>query len=186
VAEAEAGPEHFLASFCGVFALLLAAAVWSGMAAVFGPWSLAAAPGMGWLIAWACRYGGRRADAFVRATAWLLGLAGTLLALLAFSAFSATQASPDSGFDSRAVALEYLRLFAEPPWFGSAAVLLALAGVRRALREWPAPRTGRRLELAPAAAHGLRASGASPATSAGCPRPGVLRTAAGERGSRAA
>jgi hypothetical protein len=186
VAEDEAGPEHFLASFYGSFALLLAAAVWSAMAAVFGPWSLPAAPGMGWLIAWACRYGGRRADTFVRATAWLMGFAGTLLALLVFSAFSVTQTSPDSGFDSRAVALEYLRLFAEPPWFGSAAVLLALAGVRRALREGPAPRTGRRLELVPAAAPGLPASGAAPANPAGCPRPGVRRVASEERGSRAA
>ena len=139
-AAGEAGPEHFLASFYGIFALLLAASVWSAMAAVFGPWSLPAAPGMGWLIAWACRYGGRCADTFVRAAGWLLALAGTLIALLTFSAFSVTQTSPDSGFESRAVAMEYLRLFVEPPWFGSAAVLLALAGAGRALSGRPALR----------------------------------------------
>jgi hypothetical protein len=186
VAEDEARPEHFLASFYGTFALLLAAAVWSAMAAVFGPWSLAAAPGMGWLIAWSCRYGGRRADTFVRATAWLLGFAGTLLALLVFSAFSVTQTSPDSGFDSRAVALEYLRLFAEPPWFGSAAVLLAMAGVRRALRVGPDRRASHGLELAPVAALGLPASVASPASRAGLARPTALRATPDERGSRAA
>jgi hypothetical protein len=124
-------PEHFLALLHGFFALALGATVWSAMAAVFGVWSLPTAPGLGWLIAWACRYGGRCADTVVRATAWLLALAGVLLALFVFSAFSVTQSSPDSGFLLHAVGLEYLRLFAEPPWFGSAAILLALAGAWR-------------------------------------------------------
>jgi len=133
-------PEHFLALLYGGFALALGATVWSAMAAVFGVWSLPAAPGLGWLVAWACRHGGRRTDAFVRSAAWLLALAGVLLALLAFSAFSAAQGSPDSGFRLRAVGLECLRLFAEPPWFGSAAVLLALAGARRVLLDRPSRR----------------------------------------------
>ena len=127
-------PEHFLATLCGVFALALGAAVWSAMAAVFGAWSLAAVPGLGWMVAWACRYGGRRADAFIRSVAWFLAIAGVLLALLVLSVFSVTQASPDSGFRSHEIALEYLGFFAEPPWFGSAAVLLTLIGARRALR----------------------------------------------------
>jgi hypothetical protein len=131
--EGEVVPEHFLASLYGLFALALGAAVWSAMAAVFGAWSLPAAPGLGWLIAWACRYGGRRTDTFVRAAAWVLACAGALIALFAFSAFSVTQTSPDSGFQIRAVGLEYLRLFTEPPWFGSAALLLALAGPWRLL-----------------------------------------------------
>jgi hypothetical protein len=186
VAEAEAGPEHFLASFYGVFALLLAAAAWSGMAAVFGPWSLAAAPGMGWLIAWACRYGGRRTDTIVRATAWLLGLAGTLLALLAFSAFSVSQTSPDSGLGLRAVALDYLRLFAEPPWFGSAAIVLAMAGVGRALRDQPARRGSLRLAPASAVAPGSKRPVASPGVGLTLLRPGELQAAPGDQGSRAA
>ena len=166
-------PEHFLASFYGILALALGAAVWSGMAAVFGVWSLPAVPGLGWLIAWACRYGGRRADTMVRAVAWLLALTGVLLALFAFSAFSVTQASPDSGFQLHAVSLEYLRLFAEPPWFGSVAVLLALAGAWRALRDRPAPRATARPVLE------------SMLTVAGT-RPGAPRAAAAEPGSRAA
>jgi len=135
VEQEEIVPEHFLASLFGTIALALAALVWSGMAAVFGPWSLPAAPGMGWLIAWACRYGGRRADSVVRVTGWLLALAGALLGLLAFSAFAATQASPDSGLGLDAIGAEYLRLFAEPPWFGCLAVLLTLLGAARALRD---------------------------------------------------
>jgi hypothetical protein len=123
---------------------LRSATVWSGMAAILGVWSLPAVPGLGWLIAWACRYGGRCADAVVRGTAWLLSLAGALLALFVFSAFSVTQSSPGSGFRLHAVGLEYLRLFAEPPWFGSAAVLLALTGAWRALSARPArPATAR-------------------------------------------
>jgi hypothetical protein len=137
--------EHFLAALYGAGAIALAATVWSGMAAVFGAWSLPAAPGLGWVIAWACRYGGRRTDAGVRATAWLLAIAGVLLALFEFSAFSATQGAPDSGLRLQAVGIEYLRLFTEPPWFGSAAVLLALAGTRGALRDRPARRVNARL-----------------------------------------
>jgi hypothetical protein len=130
-------PEHFLAWLFGALAICLGATVWSAMAAVFGPWSLPAAPGLGWAVAWACRYGGRRSDAFVRSVAWLQALAGVLLALFAFSAFSVAQTSPDSGLRLHAVRLECLRLFAEPPWFGSAAVLLVLAGAWSALREPP-------------------------------------------------
>ena len=166
-------PEHFLASLYGILALALGAAVWSAMAAVFGVWSLVAVPGLGWLIAWACRYGGRRTDAFVRAVAWLLALAGVLLALFAFSAFSVTQSSPDSGFRFHAVGLECLGLFAEPPWFGSAAVLLALAGARRALRDRPARRATR--------LQGLESACAVTATRREAPQ-----AAAGESSSRAA
>ena len=147
-------PEHFLASLYGVFALILGATVWSAMASVFGAWALPAAPGLGWLIAWTCRYGGRRTDAFVRVVAWVLALAGVLLALFAFSAFSVTEGSPDSGFRLRAVGLEYQRLFAEPPWLGSAAVLLTLLGAWFALRDRPLRRMTARpvLELAPRSA----------------------------------
>ena len=166
-------PEHFLASLYGILALVLGAAVWSAMAAVFGVWSLVAVPGLGWLIAWACRYGGRRTDAFVRAVAWLLAFAGVLLALFVFSAFSATQSSPDSGFRFRAVGLEYLGLFAEPPWFGSAAVLLALAGARRALRDRPSRRATRRQVL-------------EPVRTVAAVRPGAPRAAGEEPSSRAA
>jgi hypothetical protein len=127
-------PEHFLAALYGASALALGAAVWSAMAAVFGAWSLAVVPGLGWMVAWACRYGGRRDDSFIRAAAWLLALAGVLLALLLLSVFSVTQTSLDPGSRSREIGLEYLRLFAEPPWFGSVAVLLTLAGAWRALR----------------------------------------------------
>jgi len=126
-------PEHFLATLYGLCALALGASVWSAMAVIFGPWSLPAAPAMGWLIGWACRHGGRRMDSLIRATAWLLALLGALIALFAFCAFSVTQTSPDAGFQSRVVGLEYLRLFSEPPWFGSAALLLVLAGAWRAL-----------------------------------------------------
>jgi hypothetical protein len=166
-------PEHFLASLYGVFALALGAALWSAMAALFGVWSLPAVPALGWLVAWACRHGGRRTDAFVRGAAWFMATAGVLFALFAFSAFSVTQGSPDSGFGLRAAGLECWRLFAEPPWFGSAAVLLALAGARRALRDRPARRAGARpaLELP------------RPVVAAS---PGALRTAVKEPGSRAA
>ena len=171
--EGEAGPEHFLASFYGILALSLGATVWSAMAAVFGLWSLLVVPGLGWLVAWACRYGGRRTDTSVRAAAWLLAFAASLLALFAFSTFSVTQTSPDSGFQIRAVALEYLRLFAEPPWFGSAAVLLALAGAWRALRDPPSRR--------PAALPRRRSAPAFKGA-----RPGASRATADESGSRAA
>lgn len=169
----ETGPEHFLASFYGILALSLGATVWSAMAAVFGLWSLLAVPGLGWLVAWACRYGGRYTDTFVRVAAWLLALAGSLLALFAFSAFSVTRTSPDSGFQIRGVAFECLRLFAEPPWFGSAAVLLALAGAWRALRDPPSRRT--------AARPGRRSVPALEGA-----RPGASGAAQDEPGSRAA
>ena len=165
--------EHFLASLYGVFALVLGAAVWSATAALLGVWSLPAVPGLGWLVAWACRYGGRRTDAFVRAMAWLQATAGVLLALFAFSAFSVAQGSPDSGFGLRAVGLECWRLFAEPPWFGSAAVLLTLAGARRALRDRPVPR----VVAGPALGLPRTVPGVSP---------GALRVAPTEPGSRAA
>jgi hypothetical protein len=166
-------PEHFLAALYGFSALALGAAVWSAMAVLFGVWSLPAVPGLGGLVAWACRYGGRCTDTIVRATAWLLALAGVLLALFAFSAFSVTQGAPDSGFGLLAVGLECWRLFAEPPWFGSAAVLLALAGARRALRDRPARRAAARptLEL--------------PRTAIGV-SPGAPRAASNGSGSRAA
>jgi hypothetical protein len=96
---------------------------------------------LGWMIAWSCRHGGRRADTFVRAVAWLMALAGALLALFTFSAFSVTQTPPDSGLRLQSVGLECLRLFAEPPWFGSAAVSLALAGAWSALCDRSSPRT---------------------------------------------
>jgi hypothetical protein len=166
-------PEHFLALLYGIVALALGATVWSAMAAVFGAWSLLVAPGLGWVVAWACRYGGRRTDALVGAVAWLLALAGVLLALFAFSAFSTTQASPDSGFGLHAIGLEYLRLFAEPPWFGSASVLLALAGARRALRDRPSGRKGVRL---------VQESGLAIVGS----RPGAPRGTEEESGARAA
>jgi hypothetical protein len=167
------GPEHFLASLYGISALALGATVWSAMAAVFGVWSLSAVPGLGWLIAWACRYGGRRTDAFVRVVAWLLALAGSLLALFAFSAFSVTQSSPDSGIRFHEVGLEYLGLFAEPPWFGSAAVLLALAGAWSALCDRPVRRATARTEL-------------ELAGTVDAARPGAPRAAAEGSGSRAA
>jgi len=145
VEQDEVFPEHFLASLYGTLALALAATVWSAMAAVFGPWSLPAAPGVGWLIGWACRHGGRRMDPVIRAVSWLLALAGALLALFAFSVFSATQTSPDSGLQLRLVGAEYLRLFAEPPWFGSAAVLIVLSGTWYSLRGPVRRRTAVRL-----------------------------------------
>jgi len=166
-------PEHFLSSLYGIFALALGATVWSAIAAVFGAWSLPVVPGLGWLVAWACRYGGRRTDAFVRVAAWLLALAGVLLALFVFSAFSATLASPDSGFRLHVVGLAYLGLFAEPPWFGSAAVLLALVGTWRALRDRPARRAAGR----PALELTCTVDGASP---------GAPWAAAEESASRAA
>lgn len=134
-------PEHFLAALYGLCALALGAAVWSAMAVIFGVWSLPAAPAMGWLIGWASRHGGRRMDPLIRATAWLIALLGALVALFAFCAFSVTQTSPDAGFQPRDVGLEYLRLFSEPPWFGSVALLLVLAGAWRALGDRSRRRT---------------------------------------------
>lgn len=154
-------PEHFLAALYGCSALALGAAVWSAMAAVFGPWSLPAAPGLGWMIAWACRHGGRRADAVVRVTAWLLATAGALFSLLVLSVFAATQTSPDSGLRLHAVGLEYLGFFAEPPWFGSAAVLLTLAGTWSVLRDLPS----RRATARPALGLARAAVGAGPGPS---------------------
>jgi hypothetical protein len=173
VEEEEVVPEHFLASLYGLVALALGAAVWSAMAVLVGPWALPVVPGLGWMVAWACRHGGRCSDTFVRSAAWVLALSGTLLALLALSVFSVTQASPDSGFDGRAMGLEYLRLFAEPPWFGSAAVLLTLAGARRALRD---RRTSRVLHRPIRAAFRGAEDG----------RPGSSGGATRESGSRAA
>lgn len=167
------GPEHFLAALYGFFALALGATVWSAMAAVFGAWSLVAAPGLGWLVAWACRHGGRCADTVVRVVAWLLAIAGVLLALFAFSAFSVTLGSPDSGFRLHAVGLEYVRLFAEPPWFGSAAILLTLAGAWCALRDGPL----RRAIVGPGLGQARAADGA---------RPGAPRDAVEEPASQAA
>jgi len=131
-------PEHFLAVLHGLAALVLGAAVWSALAALFGPWSLLVAPGLGWLVAWACRYGGRRPDGFVKGAAWLMAPAGVSLALLAFSAFSVTQSPPDSSQRLRSIGVVYAGLFTEIPWSGSVAVLLALAGAWFALREGPA------------------------------------------------
>ncbi len=166
-------PEHFLAALYGLFAIALGATVWSAMAAVFGVWSLSAAPGLGWLIAWTCRYGGRRTDAFVRVAAWLMALAGVLLALLVFSAFSVTRARPTRASDSARLVSGTSGLFAEPPWFGSAAVLLALVGTWRALRDRPA----RREDARPAR---------EPTHIVTDTRSRVPRAAAGGSGSRAA
>jgi hypothetical protein len=140
--EPEIVPEHFLAVLYGVGALGLGAAVWSAMAVLFGLWSLLAAPGLGWMIGWASRYGGRSMDPHVRVTAWIAGLVGALSALFVSSAFSVTQTSPDAGLRLGAVGTEYLKLFTEPPWFGSSALLLTLVGVRRALRESSQRRVG--------------------------------------------
>ncbi len=149
-------PEHVLATSYGILALVLGAAAWSGMAVVFGAWSLPAAPGLGWLIAWACRHGGRRGDGFVRVAAWLLAPAGAVLALLASSAFAVAQGSPDSGFGLRSTGAEFARLFTEAPWFGSAAVVLTLAGARFALRDRPSRRAAARPSLDLARAVGDR------------------------------
>ncbi len=124
--------EHSLAVLHGLGGALLGAAVWSGAAAVFDAWSLLAAPGVGWLAAWSCSRG-TRPDGFGRAASWVLGTVGILCGLLAYCAFSVAHASPDSEFQLQVLGAEYLRLLSAPPWFGSAAVLLALAGVPRAL-----------------------------------------------------
>jgi hypothetical protein len=175
MAEGEAVPEHFLAWLYGISALVLGAAVWSAMVAVSGPWALPAVPALGWMIAWACRYGGRRTDTFVRVVAWVLVPAGVLLALFAFSTFSVTQTSPVSGFQLPTVGLEYVRLFTEPPWLGSAAILLALAGAGRALRDRPArPATARRAR---------RPMGLVEGTRLGAPRSAADRSGSRDRKS---
>jgi len=183
VGKSEVIPEHFLALLYGLGALVLGAAVWSAMAVLFGLWSLLAAPGLGWLIGWACRYGGRREDSFIRTSAWLLSAAGALSALFVQSAFSLTQASPDAGFQVRAAGLEYWRLFADPPWFGSATLLVALAGAWRALRVGPPATETARHTGAPESGPQVVAAGV------GAP-PGVVMaprsTLAGDPGSRAA
>jgi hypothetical protein len=129
----EPAAEHFLAVLYGLAAALLGACVWSGAAAVFDEWSLPAAPGVGWLAAWACSHGARRPDGFSRSASWILGALGIASGLLAYCVFSVAQASPDSGLRADILWSEYLRLLYAPPWFGSAAVLLGLAGVPRAL-----------------------------------------------------
>lgn len=130
---AEAMPERSLAALHGLVALAIGAFVWSGAAAVFGMWALPVAPALGWLVAWSCRYGGRSLDTAVRVIAWLLSLAAVLAALAAVMVFSALQGS-HAGLDARQVLAGSWALFAEPPWFGSAAVLLTLVGAGRALR----------------------------------------------------
>ena len=125
--------EHFLAVLCGLGGALLGALAWSGAAALFDEWSLLAAPGIGWLAAWSCSYGARRPDAFSRSASWVLGALGVVSGLAAYSAFSVAQASSGSGLPAGLVGAELLRLLSSPPWFGSSAVLLALAGVPRAL-----------------------------------------------------
>jgi len=131
----EVVPERFLAFLYGLGAVAVGAAVWSAMAVLGDLWSLPAVPVLGWMIGWACQHGGRRMDPVIRVTAWLATVAGALLALLMSTAFSLTQASPDGGFQAGAVGLEYVRFFTEPPWFGSATVVLALAGAWWALRD---------------------------------------------------
>ncbi len=125
--------EHYLAVFYGLGGALLGACVWSGAAAVFDEWSLLAAPGVGWLAAWSCSYGARRPDGFSRSASWVLATAGIVSGLAVYCAFSLAQASPYSDLRVDAVGGELLRLISAPPWFGSVAVLLAIAGVPRAL-----------------------------------------------------
>lgn len=139
--------DRLLTVLHGLGGMLLGALVWSGAAAVFDAWSLPAAPGVGWLVAWSCARGARRPDPFARSAAWVLGALGAVLALLAYCAFTASQASPGTGLPPATVLAELLRLLSAPPWFGSAAVLLALAGVPRGL-----PRQSPRPAAAPAAA----------------------------------
>jgi hypothetical protein len=143
-------PERSLAAACGLGALLVGAFSWSGAAAVLGAWSLPLAPALGWLVAWSCLHGGRRASAGVRVIAWLLSIAAALAGLAALAAFSAYQAAPDAGVDGRAMAEACRGLFAAPPWFGSVAVLLAMAGTSRALRgARSAPASNRGTSAAP-------------------------------------
>ncbi len=154
----EAVPEHSLAALHGLGALVVGAAAWSGAAAVFGPWALPAAAGLGWLVAWSCRYGGRALDTPIRVIAWLLSLAAVLSGLAALSVFSVLQAAPDASLDPRQEVAGAWSLFAEPPWFGSAAVLLALVGAGRALRV-PAPPRPAAAERAAGSVRELHPSG---------------------------
>ena len=154
----EPAAEHVPALLPGLAAALLGALVWSGAAAVFNEWSLVAAPGVGWLAAWGCSHGARRPDDFSRRASWVLGALGILAGLLAYCAFSAARSAPGSGLTAGVLAAGWFGLLAAPPWFGPAAVLLALAGVARALagqRTRPAVAT-----LAPAS--GARVAPAGP------------------------
>jgi hypothetical protein len=182
--------EHSIAVLYGGAAATLGALVWSGAAAVFGAWAVPAAFGVGWMAGWACRYGGRRADEFVRSSAWLLGAGGGLLGLLLVCAFSTVGASPDSGLQAEAVRAELLRYLSAPPWLGSAALLLALAGVSRSLRGEPAGAT-----LAPAELGALLGAGgggthsgasAAPAGAGVAMDSRVLRSGASRKEPRAA
>jgi hypothetical protein len=155
----EAVPEHSLAALHGLAALVVGTFAWSGAAALFGGWSLLAAPGLGWLVAWACRYGARRMSAGVRAIAWSLSIGSALAGLAALATFSVLQASPDAGLDGRGVAEAAWSLFAAPPWFGSFVVLLVMPGTSRALRgEEPVAgsRTGAVIPLPATASLGRR------------------------------
>jgi hypothetical protein len=136
----EARPERFLAALYGVIAMVLGGGTWSAIGALFGPWSLLAAPGPGWLVGWACRHGARRMDTLIRVIAWLESLAAVLAGLLALSAFTVIQSSPDSGLSLGAVGSGCLRMFSEPPWLGAAAVLLGMIGTWHSLREADARR----------------------------------------------
>jgi hypothetical protein len=169
--QGEVVPEHFLALLYGFTALLLGGAVWSAMPPLFGVLSLLAAPGLGWLIGWASRHGGRVTDTFIRTLAWLMALAAALLSLLISLAFMVTQTSPDAGFQLRDVGVEYVRLFTEPPWFGSLAVILTLAGTWRALNDRPTRRKAAGAAVGPQ----TRLSPAAP-TPAAAPGPGELPT----------
>jgi hypothetical protein len=132
-------PEHSIAAVFGFAAAIVGAFAWSGATAVFGAWALVAAPGLGWLVAWSCRYGGGRTSAGIRAMGWLLPVVSAFLGLVALSTFTALLGSPDAGVDPRTVVEGCRALFAAPPWLGSLAVLFVLAGVPRALRETDVP-----------------------------------------------
>lgn len=132
--DAEVVPEHFLAFLYGVGGMLLGTAVWSGVAVVYEPLSWLLAPALGWMVGWAARYGGRRADPPIRATAILLSLCAALAGLFVTSAFASTQVSPDAGFQPRQAWHEYVRIFLEMPWLGDVVVVLTLVGAWWALR----------------------------------------------------
>jgi hypothetical protein len=175
-------PEHFLALLYGSAAVLLGAAVWSGIGVLSGLWSLLAVPGLGWMIGWSCLHGGRREDTFIRLSAWALTVLGAVLALFAQSAFAVVLGSPDSEFQTHAAVLECWRSFAEPPWFGSASVLLALFGTSRALRRpRPATTVTWHREASEGAAGAFPVSAAPASTAAG-----ACGVATHDPGSRAA